>query len=359
MQSESRSIKTSHAMAVIYSIAHFAVDFGCAFLMLGSLTDPAVSENSSSAAVLLLLYNFFAFAMQMPIGLIADSLNRNCLVASAGGLLTALAYGLTSSPYAAAIAAGLGNALFHFGGGIDVLNISTESSRWLGIFVSPGAFGVYFGNVLGKLHAFSSIIVVAALLVLAVIIPLSHYISAGSFASGNERPAFIGPRCGGSRKGLVIALICLFLVVCIRSYLGMVMRFPWKSGIWAALLICGVVFGKAAGGFLCDRIGATAASCLSLGLAAVLFLLSGSAVFGILAVFFFNMTMPITLWAVARLFPGAKGFSFGLLTFALFLGFLPVQMNVPAVVTGGAGYSIACLISLLLMALGLRGEAAK
>ena len=34
--------------------------------------------------------------------------------------------------------------------------------------------------------------------------------------------------------------------------------------------------------------------------------------------------MPLTLYGAARLLPGAKGFAFGLLTFALFLGFLPV-----------------------------------
>jgi FSR family fosmidomycin resistance protein-like MFS transporter len=139
----------------------------------------------------------------------------------------------------------------------------------------------------------------------------------------------------------------------------MVMSFPWKTGVWATLLICGVVFGKAAGGFLSDRIGAVMASCLSLGLSAVLFLFSGNAVCGILAVFLFNMTMPITLWAVAKLIPGAKGFSFGLLTFALFLGFLPVQMNVPAVITGGVGYSLACLLSVLLMVFGLRRVSVK
>jgi len=347
-------VKTRHVMAAIYSVAHFAVDFGCAFLVLGSLTGSAASLNVSNMAVLLLIYNFFAFAMQMPTGLIADRLNRNCLVAACGCFFAAIAFFFTSVPFASAIIAGLGNALFHVGGGIDVLNISVKNSRWLGMFVSPGAFGVYFGTVLGKSHAVSPVIVVAPLLGFAVIIPFLHYIFNRSFMSGNERLSF-----SGFSKNLAAPLICLFLVVCLRSYAGLVMRFPWKSGIWAALLVCGVVFGKAAGGFLCDRLGAAAASCLSLGLSAFLFLFPNNAILGIAAVFLFNMTMPITLWAVAKLLPGAKGFSFGLLTFALFLGFLPVQADAPSIITGGIGYSITCVISLLLMLLGLRMAAVK
>lgn len=350
-------MRTKYVMASVYSIAHFAVDFGCALLVFGMLTGQAKIStplNTANKAVLFLIYNFFAFAMQMPIGLIADRFNRNCLVAACGALLVALAYFFTSVPLAAVIIAGIGNALFHIGGGIDVLNMSTKNSRWLGIFVSPGAFGVYFGTVWGKSHAFPAVIAAIALFGFAVLIPLLHYIFNKSSVSENENLTF--PKLN---KSLIAALICFFIVVCIRSYLGMVMRFPWKNGIWATLFICGVVFGKAAGGFLSDSIGPTKASCLSLGLAVALFLFSGNAVCGILAVFLFNMTMPITLWAVAKLIPGAKGFSFGLLTFALFLGFLPVQMDLPVIISGGIGYAIACLLSVLLMILGLRRAVAK
>lgn len=59
-----------------------------------------------------------------------------------------------------------------------------------------------------------------------------------------------------------------------------------------------------------------------------LFLLAAVPVAGVGAVLLFNMTMPITLWAMAKVFPAAKGFAFGTLTFALFIGFLPVYLGV-------------------------------
>ena len=76
---------------------------------------------------------------------------------------------------------------------------------------------------------------------------------------------------------------------------------------------------------------------------------------GILAVFLFNMTMPITLWAVAQAMPAARGFTFGLLTFALFLGFLPSWLGWPSLLTGPGAYAAVALVSLLLLWRGLKG----
>ena len=43
------------------------------------------------------------------------------------------------------------------------------------------------------------------------------------------------------------------------------------------------------------------------------------------------MTMPITLYLLIKKMPDLPGFSFGLLTFGLFIGFLPVygQVRIP------------------------------
>ncbi|MCL2160165.1 MAG: hypothetical protein FWH48_12220, partial [Oscillospiraceae bacterium] len=135
---------------------------------------------------------------------------------------------------------------------------------------------------------------------------------------------------------------------------GLASTFPWKnSGYWGILLVCAVVFGKIAGGFFADRFGATKTSLFSLGFCALLFCFWQIPLAGIAAVLLFNMTMPITLWAMAKIFPQAKGFSFGLLTFALFLGFLPVHF--------GAGMSMLlvpglAIVSMVLLWAGLKAE---
>lgn len=315
----------------IYALGHFWVDFSCALLMFSHLS------GTGEWALCALLYNFCAFSLQMPVGLLADRTGRNGRTAALGCGLTALGWTLAAFPTAAAVTAGLGNACFHVGGGIQALNEKGERAAPLGVFVAPGALGICLGTALR--NSFPGVAAAAGLLLLTWVF--------GRMDGQTRRVPLSSPDWKR-----VEALVCLFLVVVLRSYQGM--AFPWKTGGWALGVVCAVVLGKAAGGFLGDRMGMTRAASLSLGLSTVCFFLSDHPLAGIAAIFLFNMTMPITLWAAARLLPGGKGFAFGTLTFALFLGFLPVWLGWPALPGGGAGYAAGALCSLGLLALGLR-----
>ena len=329
----------------VYSLAHLVVDFSCAFLMFSRI------NNSSQWYLCLILYNFCAFAMQMPIGLLADKINRNAIFGAAGCAFVAMSYGFGNLSVPCAVIAGLGNGLFHVGGGIDILNISKEKSSALGIFVSPGAFGLYLGTFFGKKGEVSSILIVVILLAMAAAILAICYKCKGSFVSDNSPVSFKNI----DSPAFMLAVISLFIVVCLRSYVGMLLNFPWKAErSWGLILICAIVLGKALGGILADVIGSIKASVLSLGISAILFMFSQYPVAGILAVFLFNMTMPITLWAVARILPGAKGFSFGLLTFGLFLGFIPVYLGLNPIIHTSFGFAMASFISLGLLLAGLK-----
>lgn len=325
-----------------YSLGHFWVDFSCALLVYSSLW------GTAEWGVCVLIYNFCAFAMQMPIGLLADRMDRNSTVAAAGCVLAVLGWLLTPVPVLAALAAGIGNGCFHVGGGVDVLNTSQTKSAALGIFVSPGAFGIYFGTILGKGGGNLRLPSTVGLLIFAAAFLGLDLLLRGSLRSGNE---VINIEFSWN---ILWALVCCFLVVVLRSYVGMVLSFPWKTGSWAVAAVCAVVFGKAAGGLLGDKIGMVRAAVWSLGLSALLFCFSAYPAAGVAAVFLFNMTMPITLWAAAKLLPGGKGFAFGMLTFALFLGFLPVYLGWPVLLSGGAGYALGAAASLVLLVLGLK-----
>ncbi|MDR1204719.1 MAG: hypothetical protein LBL26_04455, partial [Peptococcaceae bacterium] len=124
-------------MVSVYSAAHFLVDFACAFLMFRA------AAGTPDWYLCVLLYNFCAFATQMPLGVLADQWDRNSLFAAIGCVLVGAAFGLRYFPVAAAVTLGVGNGMFHVGAGVDVLNISEEKSGALGVFVSPGAFGIY------------------------------------------------------------------------------------------------------------------------------------------------------------------------------------------------------------------------
>ena len=323
-------------MTALYGLAHFWVDLSCALLVLGTMA------GRGDFALCLLLYNFCAFALQMPLGLAADRLGRNGAVAAAGCVLTATAF-VPPPGATAAVAAGVGNALFHLGGGMDVLGGSRGRAAALGVFVSPGALGLYVGTLWGRSGSLPLWPVPLVLLALGAAIQTLRPRRTGNPPPSLEAPAGYAP------------LAPLFLVVVLRSYMGLNQAFPWKgTGCWAAALTLALVLGKAAGGFLMDMLGPRRASLVSLGLAGALYLLSGLPLPGTLAVFLFNMTMPITLWAAVQALPGARGFAFGALTYALFLGFLPGYLGWPSLLEGPASYAAAALVSLALLLPPLR-----
>ena len=115
-------------MTAPYAILHFLVDGLCAFAMFGTFS---VRENWY---LNVLLYNFCAFAMQMPLGVVLDTLNRRKCerkyepsfgFATVGVMLTCL--GAVTHP----VILGIGNALFHLGGGVGTIH-EDEAKGWKG-----------------------------------------------------------------------------------------------------------------------------------------------------------------------------------------------------------------------------------
>ena len=118
----------------LLSAAHLCVDLSCAALFFGWL------DKSADWWLYMVLYNGCAFALQLPLGLVADRVDRNLPFAAAGCALVAVSFLLTASPLPAAVICGLGNGMFHVGGGLEVLNDSDKALP-LGIFVSPAQWG--------------------------------------------------------------------------------------------------------------------------------------------------------------------------------------------------------------------------
>ena len=129
-------------MTAVYAAAHFFVD-GCCALVVCRFARP---DPRWLTAVL--LYNFCASALQAPLGLLADRLGHGRVFAMTGCLLIAATPLLSGAPVALSVLAGVGNALFHIGGGRDVLCESEGRAGRLGVFVSPGAFGLFLGQLL-------------------------------------------------------------------------------------------------------------------------------------------------------------------------------------------------------------------
>lgn len=348
-------------MTALYSILHFLVDGVCAFAMFGYF---ATQENWY---LNILLYNFFAFAMQMPLGVVLDGLNgdkklQKCqpsFVFAVVGVVLTLVGALTHP-----IVLGLGNALFHLGGGVGAIH-EDEAKGWrgrgLGVFVAPGALGLYIGTQLAKSGIQSGrtwMIAIGVVMLLCLV----WGVQVLRQSSLRIRDVVYNGPCGGevnSKRELsevkpdkltwVLLPACLTVVI-LRSYVGMAVSFSWKTTLFAGTIaVLAVVLGKVAGGFAAASLGIRRTVAVSLGMAAVCYLLSDHMIAGVAALFLFNMTMPITLYLLVQRMKGLPGFAFGVLTFGLFLGFLPVYFGVKLPVSGCVIGCVGSLVSLLLL----------
>ena len=239
----------------------------------------------------LLIYNFCAFAMQLPIGVLADRYGGGRYFSTIGCLMVALG-GLLPSPMLTAVVCGLGNAAFHIGGGADVMAV-TEGAKYLGIYVSPGAMGIFLGALASR--AGRSFAAFAACLMLACAVAIMTCCKDGAGPGSPELPR-------GREQWL--RLMSLLAVVALRSY----------------------------------------------GAAAIALIFSAFPLPGALGLLLFNMSMPVTLYAARDILREGRTTAFGLLTLGLFLGMLPAFSGASG---SGQDYAMICLISIMLIRVGV------
>lgn len=361
---------TARKTVEISATIHFLVDLACIFLATAFLI-PLCGDRMDWVWVVM-LYNMFAFAFQLPIGALGDRAGVSWGLAAVGCLIIACAYGVAWAgisgapglllPALIAVIAGIGNSCFHVGCGIAVLRRSRGRAALPGIYVSTGAFGVYLGPILAsRLGPFALGAAAGVLVMLGCTICLAR---AGRTIAGSEgektreeRPQSNRSAAGPLPAWMLIAASGLLITVLLRSYAGTIMSFSWRSAPLLGLLFTlGIVLGKMLGGVIGDQVGWMKTALTSLLGAAILFAVAmGHPAAGILAVFLFNMTMPITLTALADLMENLPGTAFGMTTLMLFLGTVPsLFVAVGSLEKGSPGLlPVIVVLSAVFIALGL------
>ena len=314
MQHKNLSLKNISANLAVYGVAHAVVDGVCAAVIFSIFKDQII--NSTDFFSLVVLYNVLAFGLQTIFGLVTDYLRSPRVTALLGCILTGIsAVTFTAFPVAAIIFAGLGNALFHVGAGSISLNLTPQKAAAPGVYVAPGALGLLVGTLLGKNGQFVIWPSILALIILGVLM----------FIVKKPEMDYEKPEIKTNKVNYFeIILLLVFLSVAIRSFVGMVLVFTWKTDInLLIILTLAVVFGKGFGGILADKFGWVRIAVGALVLS-IPFLVFGANIpyLAIIGMFLFNITMPITLVAISNILPGRPGFAFGLTCLALIFGAL-------------------------------------
>jgi len=252
--------------------------------------------------------------LQAPFGFIADTIRRPIETAVSGCILIVFSLIIYKWTAAAICIAGLGNALFHVGGGIVALNLKPGKASMPGIYVAPGALGLLIGTLVGKSGTFREWPFILLLIAASVIMVLLESPKVDYCTEAKVK-------C----EKFHLILLLILTSIAIRALVGFMLNYPWKSNMYLLFAFTlAVVLGKALGGILADRFGWLVVTVSGLLVAAPLLAFGGSySYLAILGVFLFNLTMPVTMTVTANMFPGRAGFAFGLTTLALIIGAFP------------------------------------
>jgi MFS transporter, FSR family, fosmidomycin resistance protein len=266
-----------------------------------------------------LMPNILAFGLQFIFGLATDYFKSPKLTALLGSVMTLIAAIIFSfAPVLAIVLTSIGNALFHVGAGSISLNLTPRKATAPGIFVAPGAIGILVGTLVGKTGSF---VAWQFALLLAILGILIMYI---------KEPEIDYNRHVSNEKGKLncfeVIMFLVLLSVVVRSLVGSVLIFPWKSEMALLIILtAAVVLGKSLGGILADKFGWMPIGIGSLLLSIPLLVFGANIPYlAIIGIFLFNITMPITLVTMSNILPGRPAFAFGLTCLALIFGALPV-----------------------------------
>jgi FSR family fosmidomycin resistance protein-like MFS transporter len=293
---------------------HALVDCGCGAVIYAEV---AAGRMPHEVLVLFVLtYNLLAFGLQWVLGWLSDLRGAYRAAAAWGACLVAAAVLVRpSSPWGAAALAGFGNAAFHVGVAGALLPRASERALEAGLFVGPGALGIFSGVWLGA-HVIEWDVFMFPLLV-----------GAGArlwFRIPPKTPVLASykPR---SVAALAVVFGALLLSTVIRSGVAAVVVGHWRSSAIAGLLLaiaaCG---GKCLGGWVADWFGWQRTGTVALVASAPL-IVAGmhSLALGVCGLLLFQMTMAVTLVGMYRAVPRWPALAFGLPSLALVVGTLP------------------------------------
>jgi len=299
-------------IVALFATGHFYIDFLSSFVL--SLIVFGNSGNLEQIYILILLYNILAFGLQPFFGLFVDYYKRARLVANIGLSVSTLGLFFFFEPLIASILLGFGNAMYHVGGGVITLNLEPAKATYPGVYVAPGALGLFLGGALGYCQIAPFIFIIMGILISGGLIIAISKISLPPISKFEEKePRLIG-----------IVLLLLLISVCMRALIGFSLNLDWKTlFVFGLALTTFIAAGKFFGGFLADKYGFLNVGITGLLIAApLLTFFQDVPVLIFIGAFGFNIVMPITLTALTEMLPNYKGFVFGLTTLSLVFGYL-------------------------------------
>ena len=329
----------------LYGITHALIDAACVITLYSTIIFNGLSSDWSFAIIV--FYNLIAFGTQSTIGNIFDKLKKPRLCAIIGCILTAMSILFIKNPILSVICASFGNSFFHVGGGIICLKLGENKSAIPGMYVAPGAIGLFIGMCIAKEQLISPYIFTGLLIIMAILIYLDT--EEGQNSVQKIKEPFIYNK-------FILITVFLLSAIAIRSFIGLSIVLSWKDNLLlAGFLTLAIALGKFFGGIIADKFGWLKITIIALLISSPLIAFGiNSPLLFITGMFFFNFTMPVTLTAISNIMPHREGFAFGLTTLTLIIGAFPTFYNIKLGIGNEFIIFGIVIISAILIFFGLR-----
>lgn len=294
---------------IILSIMHLIVDGICAYTVINDLYN---TTNSLTIILVFIGYNGLAFLTQPLVGILIDKKQKEKLFLNISLVILILGALLPINWIIRTCLIGMGNSIFHVVGGKYTVKLTKEKLTPLGLFVSLGAIGIVLGTYIYQKELLAIFVVGLALFSIILL-----------FIKDEEK--LIQKEPLPSLKDIdVTSIMLIAIVVLIRAIMGKVALPLFKTNyeilIWIGVMVS---LGKIIGGILADLFGIKITTIVTLTLSLIgYFFFRDNLYMYMISTVLFNTTMPITLFLSNKCLPNREGFSFGILAFMLFPGYL-------------------------------------
>ena len=303
----------------LLNLQHFLVDAICLACIMGTVKsqfDITQERQAIVLALLIVLYNTLAFCTQWTTGLCCDILQNDRAVHPVYTLFLLAGADICHwSPIVGIILIGIGNSLFHVVGGRTIIRHFGSKAAPLGLFVAPGALGVYFGTIFHNcLWLYCITLLLNAIAIMKLQKGETESIPLTLEQSENETPHI--------KSQTAIVILVLFCVIC-RAASGSV-SLPGKqfTAPWLWMPVAFVFLGKCLGGFLGDSIGICLVGTIALLLGTICLAFGHSHITFLVGQFLMNLLMPLSLYILTQILPNYPGLAFGIAASVLFPGSL-------------------------------------
>lgn len=281
----------------LWGILHGLNDFAAGFM----LAYYTYHNASSQALLLIVVYSIIGFGGQLPVGFWLDSKKQIKPFAQASFVLLPLSIVLFFiNEEAGIVFSGIASAFVHVTGGVVCLlpefcgQVPENKIAPLGLFTSPGVFGLALGGILGQYSLWPLLPLIAAVFVIAYLI------------FKNDLPVYKTPVKTENQLDIHdFIMLGLLLVMCFRSFIFDVINYAAQEHSDGIIIIGVSAFlGKLFGGFIADKIGWKKFVYITLPLAFLFFQLGKQNIYALgFGIACLQSSVPITLMLISRSLP--------------------------------------------------------